>query len=100
MSPNVDIWWMLPYVDMVHARTTRELAAVVRHRRKTLGLTQAELAQSVGVTRTWLIDMEKGKSKVELALVLRTLAALGLVADIVAAPAMHGEVDLDALLRG
>jgi len=36
----------------------------------------------VGVTRAWVIQIEKGKPRAELALVLRTLTALGLVADV------------------
>lgn len=51
-----------------------------------------------GVTRAWVIAMEKGKQSADLGLVLRTIDALGLVADIVAAPAAVGRVDLDRLL--
>ncbi len=98
MSEIVDIYEMSAYGDIMHARTSRDIAAVVRQRRKTLGWTQADLAAAAGVTRAWVISLEQGKSKVELTLVLRTLAALGLVADIIVAPTGHGYVDLDELL--
>lgn len=89
---------MSSYGDIVYARTSRDVAAVVRQRRKTLGWTQADLAAAAGVTRAWVISLEQGKSKVELTLVLRTLAVLGLVADVVVADDGHGDVDLDKLL--
>ena len=89
---------MSSYGDIVYARTSRDVAAVVRQRRKTLEWTQADLAAAAGVTRAWVISLEQGKSKVELTLVLRTLAVLGLVADVVVADDGHGDVDLDKLL--
>jgi y4mF family transcriptional regulator len=79
-----------------HARANfKRFGASIRTRRKVLGWTQAELATAVGVTRAWIISVERGKATVELYLVLRTLAALGLVADIGLAPPAHGKVDLD-----
>lgn len=59
-------------------RTVREIAAIVKKRRQNLGWTQIDLATKAGVSREWLIDLEKSKSTVELALVLRTLKALGI----------------------
>lgn len=43
-----------------------------------MGLDQAELARRVGVTRQWVIDIEKGKPRAELGLVMRALHALEL----------------------
>src|SRR5689334_5960950 len=64
---------------VIPLRTARDLGAFARDRRKRLGVDQASLAAKVGVSRSWLIDFEKGKPRSELGLVLRTLAALGLV---------------------
>ena len=59
-------------------RTASELGLAVRGRRKEMGLDQAELARRVGVTRQWVIDIEKGKPRAELELVMRALHALEL----------------------
>ena len=50
------------------------------------------------MTRAWVIAVESGKPTVELSLVLRTLAALDLVADVVPVTAESNVVDLDELL--
>ncbi len=55
-----------------------DLAACIRQARKKSGWTQAELANRSGVSRDWIIGLEKGKPSLELALVLRTLKALDL----------------------
>src|SRR5882672_209888 len=62
----------------MRVRTMKELGAAIKARRKALGLDQAGLAATVGVSREWIIDIEKGKPRAEAALVLRTLDALGL----------------------
>lgn len=54
-----------------------DIAAIVKKSRKIKGWTQADLAMRSGVSRDWLISLEKGKQTLELALVLRTLRALG-----------------------
>jgi HTH-type transcriptional regulator/antitoxin HipB len=58
-------------------RTPADLGAVIRERRKQLGLDQAELASRVEVSRQWIVGVEQGKSRAELGLVLRTLDVLG-----------------------
>ncbi|MCE7031564.1 helix-turn-helix transcriptional regulator [Lysobacter sp. GX 14042] len=58
--------------------TPRELGLAIRSRRKELGWGQATLAEQVGVTRQWIIDIEKGKPRAELVLALRALRVLGL----------------------
>lgn len=82
----------------MQVRTTRDLGAVIRGQRRKRSWTQAQLAEAVGATRAWVIAIEHGKSSADLALVLRALVALDLVADIVQAPAAHGVIDLDDLL--
>lgn len=61
--------------------SVRDIAALVKQERKKLGWTQAELAMRSGVSRDWVIALEKGKPTLELGLVLRTLKALGLSLD-------------------
>lgn len=62
-------------------RTVDDVAELVRDRRKQLGLSQMELARRAGVSRQWLVDLERGKPTAEVALVLRTLAAAGMQLD-------------------
>lgn len=60
-------------------RTPTDIGLLIRERRKALRLDQAELARRVGVSRQWIIGIEKGKGRADLSLVLRTLDALGVV---------------------
>lgn len=62
----------------MHIRTPLELGLVIRQQRRHLDLSQTDLARRVGVGRQWIIAIEQGKTRAELGLVLRTLAALGL----------------------
>ena len=59
-------------------RTPADLGAVIRERRKRLGLDQAELARRIGVSRQWVVGIERGRARAELGLVLHALNALGL----------------------
>lgn len=59
-------------------RTPLDLGSIIRDRRRSLGLDQEELAGRVGVSRKWIIDVEKGKPRAEIGLILRTFEALGL----------------------
>ncbi len=58
-------------------RTPADIGALIRQRRQDAGMDQAGLAQLVGVSRWWINEIEKGKPRAELALVLRTLTVLG-----------------------
>jgi HTH-type transcriptional regulator / antitoxin HipB len=100
MQPNVDISGMYAYVGIMHAATASQLGALIRRERRARHLTQTALAENVGVTRAWLSACEAGKPTAELGLVLRTLAALDLVVDVVPAGRRHGLVDLDELFGG
>ena len=59
-------------------RTPVDLGLVIRDRRRTLKLSQADLARKLGVGRQWVVGIERGKPRAEIGLVLRTLLALGL----------------------
>jgi HTH-type transcriptional regulator / antitoxin HipB len=58
--------------------TASDLGLVLRERRRQLGLTQQALADRVGVSRPWIVQVEGGKPGAELGLVLRTARELGL----------------------
>jgi HTH-type transcriptional regulator/antitoxin HipB len=60
-------------------RSLRDAGLVIRERRRALGLGQGELARQVGVSRQWLVEVERGKPRLDAGLLLRTLDALGLV---------------------
>lgn len=57
-------------------RTPTDLGALIRDRRNRLGMDQATLARTVGTSRKWLIEVEKGKQTAQIGLILRTLQAL------------------------
>lgn len=57
-------------------KTPSDMGSLIRSRRKSRGLGQAELAQMVGVSRRWLNQVESGKPGASLSLVLNTLNAL------------------------
>lgn len=55
-----------------------ELGAVIRARRKTVGLTQRELADAAGTSLRLVSEVERGKANARLESVLKLLAELGL----------------------
>ncbi|WP_442914396.1 helix-turn-helix domain-containing protein [Kribbella sp. NBC_00709] len=75
---------MWPYDHMKEVRqvmelhTVRDVGAAVRDARIHRRLTQAELARLAGVSREWLVRLEQGHPRLEIQLVLDTLAALSL----------------------
>lgn len=87
----------------MHIRSPSELGALIRDRRRQLGLEQSTLAEKVGVSRQWIIEIEKGKPRAAIGLILRTLNALGILLTAQKEPARKGkpasEVDLDALIE-
>lgn len=93
--------------DMI--RSPRDAGAVVRAARQRQQLSQAELALRAGVSRQWVVQFERGKSRAELIVFLRVLEALGIELA-AASPDDDGRrrrsrrkearvVDLDALLE-
>lgn len=63
-------------------RTPRELAMRLKETRLEQGLSQAELADRIGVSRRWVSQLESGKKTLEVGLVLRAITALGLECDV------------------
>lgn len=55
-----------------------EFGAVLRSRRKELGYTQGELAGLCGVSVSFISDMERGKSTVEIGKALYVAGTLGI----------------------
>ncbi len=85
-------------------RSIGDLAAVVRGRRKDLGMNQAELARRAGVSRKWIYEFEAGKPTAELALLLRVIDELDLELELGPRSESTGSpggdtIDLDALLE-
>jgi y4mF family transcriptional regulator len=95
-----------PFVDKVvpmNVNSMRDVAVAVRGRRQDLGLSQADLAAQVGVSRAWINAVEAGKPSVEFDLVLRLLDRLGLRLDLarpgnLGGVSKGGSIDLDAVL--
>ena len=59
-------------------RNPADIGALIRARRRELDISQAGLAELVGVSRLWINQAERGKPGAGLGLVLRTLATLGI----------------------
>ena len=89
----------------MQVKTSNDIGALIRDRRSQLGWTQEKLADQVGVSRLWIVQLEKGKPTAQLGLALRTLKELGLTLD--AAPPTPGDsgptgataVDLGRIIR-
>jgi HTH-type transcriptional regulator/antitoxin HipB len=84
-------------------RTPADLGALIRDHRIKLGLDQRSLAQKVGVSRQWIVEVEKGRPRAEIGLLLRTINALGiLLATDEEAPGKKGggtpAVDIDSIV--
>lgn len=78
-------------------QSERDLGLQIRDRRNRLGWSQADLAGRIGASRRWVVEVEQGKPRAELGLVLRALAALGLslnLREAVPAPVAPGAIPL------
>ena len=60
-------------------RTSEQLGAVIRGRRRELGLTQKELAMACGTGLRFIVDLEQGKATCRVGKALDVLHALGLM---------------------
>lgn len=82
-------------------RAPAELGAVIRDRRRQLKLDQATLAKQIGVSRQWVIEIERGHARAELGLVLRAVDALRLQLDASVSQGSRrrgSAVDIDAIV--
>lgn len=82
-------------------RTPADLGAAIRERRKRLKLDQAAFAKQIGVSRQWIIEVERGHTRAELGLVLRAVDALSIRLDASVGPSGRrrgSTVDIDAIV--
>lgn len=63
--------------DAFRIYTPASLGVAIRHFRQEAGLSQAELAESVGIHRSYLSDLEQGKETEQVKRILRLLRRLG-----------------------
>lgn len=68
------------------ASTPYLLGHAVRDARERKGWTQADLARTMGVSRQWVINLEKGAPNLRLGMVLDALAYLDLHAEVTDSP--------------
>jgi len=87
-------------------RTAKDIGSLIRDQRKKQKLDQAELAEKIGANRRWVLEVERGKPRAEIGLVLKTLDALGLTLSIQGEAAAHRRggseiesVDIDAIIE-
>ena len=66
------------------------IGALVKNTRKTMGVTQKDLAMTSGTGLRFIIDMEKGKPTCQLGKVLTVLHTLGIKVEFLA-PAGNGK---------
>lgn len=67
-------------------KNTRELGALIRKRRKAIGLTQLDAAGLCGVGERFLSELERGKSTASLGKALQVLHRLGFSVSIAHGP--------------
>ena len=86
-------------------RTATDLGAFIRERRTKLGMDQSALAEKAGTSRKWLVEVEQGKPRAEIGLILRTLKTLGVSIAITADAALKASstseprsVDINSIL--
>jgi HTH-type transcriptional regulator/antitoxin HipB len=60
-------------MQALRLKNTRDIGALIRRRRKDLGFDQSELAERNGVSRAWLVKVERGHPNAQIGLVLRLL---------------------------
>jgi HTH-type transcriptional regulator/antitoxin HipB len=82
----------------VKITSPQDLAAAVRGRRLSLGLSQEDLARQAEVSRPWLSDVEAGKPTTQFGRVIRLLDALSLELSLEVREDKAEPNDLDALL--
>lgn len=84
-------------------RSATDFGAAIRDRRKRLKLDQASFAKRIGVSRQWVIEVERGHARAELGLVLRALDDLDIRLDANSEPtdsrtSQETAVDINAIV--
>lgn len=81
-------------------RTPADLGALIRDRRRHRGMDQQTLARKIGASRQWVLEVEKGKPRAEVGLVLRALDALGVALSVSRAgkPTFPPDPDIDQIV--
>jgi y4mF family transcriptional regulator len=77
-------------VLMQWAQTASQVGDIIATARRYRGLTQVELARQLGVTQSWLSQIEKGKDNAQLGKVLRVLSYLGVRLQVGESPWQEG----------
>jgi HTH-type transcriptional regulator / antitoxin HipB len=89
----------------MRVKTSKDIGALIRDQRTKRAWTQEQLAARVGVSRLWIVQLEKGKPTAQLGLTLRALKELGVTIDAATgtdAGVRHSrpaQVDLDQIIR-
>lgn len=89
----------------MQVRTAIEIGTFIRDQRKRQKLDQATLASLIGVNRRWVMEVERGKPRAEIDLVLKALKVLGLSLSVnrddTSASQLNALdiVDIDAIVR-
>lgn len=65
------------------ATTAYDIGAALQRARRAKGMSQLDLARMIGVTRQWVINVEKGAPTARLGLVLDALRCVGLLVDVI-----------------
>ena len=63
----------------IRVRMPYEIGQLIRYRRESRGMTQADLAKAIETSRKWVIEAEAGKPTAEIGRVLRALSYLGVI---------------------
>jgi y4mF family transcriptional regulator len=63
-------------------KTTQQLGACIRERRKSLKITQKDLAMTSDTGIRFIIDVEKGKPTCQMSKTLQVLQSLGMTVDV------------------
>lgn len=67
----------------VIANNAADLGAILREARKAKGMSQADLAEMIGVSRQWVLHAERGAPTARLELILTALRCVDLLLDVV-----------------
>jgi HTH-type transcriptional regulator/antitoxin HipB len=59
-------------------RSAADVGRLLKERRTKSGLSQRELAERIGVSRQWVMKVERGHARAEIGSVLRAFRAVGI----------------------